>query len=262
MTVPPATPAPAPAADAVAFMVVSCDKYADLWDPFFHCLRTYWPDCPYSVYLLTNHKDYDAPGVTVVNIGDDRSYADNLRAGIARIAEPWVILWLEDVFLSESVDTARFRTIIAQAQSVPVGYLKLSPDLPLSYDSNAREIGPVPKGVRYRSAVGLSLYHVDTLEKLLVPGASAWDLDTGTLSDDLDEPFYALTANAARRPPIRWVHGVIKGRWYWPAIPFLKKEGFGRILAGRDRLGLKAFLYIHLFKLHNFAFRAAKRHWY
>jgi len=250
-------------ANAVAFMVVSCDKYSDLWDPFFHCLRKYWPDCPYSVYLLTNHKSYDAPGVTVVNIGDDQSYSDNLRAGMSQISEPWVILWLEDVFISERVDTRRFKAIIQEAQSIPVGYLKISPDLPISYDDRqGQEIGPIPKGVRYRSAIGLSLYHVETLDKLLLPNASAWDLDTCTMSNSIDEAFYALTSTAARRPPIAWTHGVIKGRWYWSAIPFLKEEGFGDILKGRDRLGIKAYLYVKIFKLHNFVFRTLKKHWY
>lgn len=251
------------AADAVAFMVVSCDKYADLWDPFFHCLRKYWPDCPYPVYLLTNHKSYDAPGVTVVNIGDDRSYADNLRTALRQIGEPWVILFLEDVFVSEHVDTRRFAAIIAEAQAVPVGYLKISPDLPLSYDDRpGQEIGPIPKGVRYRSAVGLSLYHVNTLNKLLTPGASAWDLDTSTISNELEEPFYALTCRAARRPPIVWVHGVIKGRWYWPTIPFLRKEGFARTLDGRARLDIGRFLYVRLFLLRSRLFRVLKKHWY
>lgn len=254
----------APSADpnAVAFIVVSCDKYADLWDPFFHCLRKYWPDCPYQVYLVTNHRSYDAPGVTVLNIGDDRSYADNLRAAVEQIREPWVILWLEDVFVSEPVDTSRLRVIVAEAQSIPVGYLKLVPQLPLSYeDQPGQEIGPIPKGVRYRSAVGLSLYKVETLMKLLTPGASAWNLDTSTISDGLEEPFYALTARAARRPPILWVHGVIKGRWYWEAIPFLRKEGFGRTLEGRRRLGVRAFLYVRLFLLRSLVYRTLKKHW-
>lgn len=250
-------------ANAVAFMVVSCDKYSDLWDPFFHCLRKYWPDCPYSVYLLTNHKSYDAPGVTVLNIGDDQSYSDNLRTGISQISEPWLIMFVEDAFIGERVDTRRFQSIIADAQSIPVGYLKITPDLPLSYEYEpGREIGPIPKGVRYRSAVGMALYKVETLEKLLTPGASAWDLDTSTISNEMDEPFYALTSQAARRPLMKWVHGVIKGRWTWEAIPFLKKEGFGDRLKGRERVGIKSILYVKLFKLHNFAFRAMKKHWY
>jgi hypothetical protein len=252
-----------PNPDAVAFMVVSCDKYSDLWDPFFHSLRKYWPDCPYSVHLLANHKSYDAPGVTVVNVGEDRSYADNLRAAIDQIDEPWVILWLEDVFVSEPVDTQRFAAMIREAQSVPVGYLKLTSQLPLSYaDEGGKEIGPLPKGVRYRSAIGLSLYRVETLRKLLVPGASAWDLDTSAMSDDMEEPFYALTPRAARRPPIVWTHGVIKGQWFWPAVPFLRREGFATVVGGRQRLSAKSYLYVRLYELRTVLYRTLRKYWY
>lgn len=251
------------ASDSVAFVIVSCDKYADLWDPFFHCFRKYWPDCPYQVYLLTNHKNYDAPGVTVVKVGDDRSYSDNVRVAVEQISEPWVILWLEDIFLSRLVDTRRFESIIAQAQSLPVGYLKISTDLPLSYTcSPGQEIGPIPKGVRYRSAVGLSLYNVETLKKLLTPGASAWELDRSTISNELDEPFYALTSDAARRPPIAFVNAVNKGQWNWPAIRFLKMEGYSALLKGRDRLSFGRVLFTRAFLLHNFMFRALKIYWH
>lgn len=250
------------AEDSVGFVVVSCDRYADLWDAFFHCQRRYWPDLPYPVYLTTNHKDYDAPDVTVVKVGNDQCYADNIRAALEQVEEPWVILWLEDAFLSRRVDTARLARIVERAQAVPVGYLKLSTDLPLSYDySFDREIGPIPKGIRYRSAVGLSLYHVDTLKKLLVPGASAWDLDVSAKSNELDEPFFALTSRAAWRPVIDYVNGVNKGRWNWFAVPFLKKQGFGHIINGRNRLGPMGGLYIIGFRMHNWAYRLARKYW-
>lgn len=249
--------------NAVAFMVVSCDKYADLWEPFFHCFRKYWPDCPYSVYLVTNEKDYQEPGVTVIKIGEDKSYSDNLKVAISQIEEPWVILWLEDVMLSQPVQTQRLQNIIEQAQSIPVGYLKIGPDLPLSYDDfGGKEIGPIPVGVRYRSAVGIAMYQIKTLKKLLIPGASAWELDTSRISDGLQEPFYALTSKAARRPPIVWVNGVIKGKWYWPSMRFLRKEGFAAALKNRKRQSLAAFLYIQIFLFHNFMLRTMKKHWY
>lgn len=251
------------ASDPVAFVVVSCDRYADLWDPFFHCLDKYWPDCPYPVYLVTNHKDYDKYGVTVIKVGNDKSYSDNLQIAISQLEESWAILWLEDVFISKRVDTRRLQAIIEEAQSLGVGYLKLSADLPLSYEQGTQlGIGPIPKGVRYRSAVGLSLYQIETLEKLLIPNATAWELDTSKISNELDVPFYALTRTAASRPPIIWINGVIKGRWNWPTINFLRKEGFASLLKGRPRLDLKGYLYVQAFLLHNFLFRALKKDWY
>lgn len=250
------------APEAVAFIVASCDRYSDLWEPFFHCFRKFWPDCPYPVYLLTNHKGYESRSVTVLKVGDDRSYADNLAAAISQIEERWVILWLEDVLLSKTIDTARLQRIVAQAQSIPVGYLKLSTDLPLSYADGFGEIGPVPKGVKYRSAVGLSLYHVPTLKKLLTPGASAWDMDRSELSNELEEPFFTLTSKAARKPLLPYVNAVNKGRWNLDAIPFLKREGFTDLIKERKRLSLGSHLYRRAYEMRSLAFRLMKKYWY
>ena len=36
-----------------AILIVSCDKYSDLWDPFFKLFFKFWPDCPFNIYLLS-----------------------------------------------------------------------------------------------------------------------------------------------------------------------------------------------------------------
>ena len=45
--------------------------------------------------------------------------------------------------------------------------------------------GELPKGIRYRSAIGATLYHKSTLKKLLTQGLHAWDIDKSNLSDSL-----------------------------------------------------------------------------
>ena len=37
-----------------SILVVSCDRYRDLWTPFFTLFQRYWPDCDMPVYLGTN----------------------------------------------------------------------------------------------------------------------------------------------------------------------------------------------------------------
>ncbi len=39
----------------LAILVCSCDKYADVWEPFFKLFFKFWPDCPYPIYLLSNY---------------------------------------------------------------------------------------------------------------------------------------------------------------------------------------------------------------
>lgn len=47
----------------LAILVLSCDKYSDLWDDFFNLKDKFWPECPYSCYLATDTKEYNREGV-------------------------------------------------------------------------------------------------------------------------------------------------------------------------------------------------------
>jgi hypothetical protein len=251
-----------PDANGVAMLVVSCDRYADMWEPCFRLLDKYWPDRGFNVYLMTNFLDFERPGVTVIRVGEDVAYADNLRKAVAQIPEEWILLWLEDLLLCTPVDNGRVMSIIGAAQRRKAGYLKLSSDMPLSYDAaTTEEVGPLPKGVRYRAAIGASLYHRSTLLRLLTPGASAWDLDRSTVCDDLPEEFLALTVESAKRPPVPYVNSLIKGRWLFGATPFLRSEGLGAHIQHRRRESIRSLAYRKLFVWRLALLRSFRMHW-
>ena len=249
-------------ANRVALLVVSCDRYSDLWEPCFRLLDKYWPERSRATYLMTNTMDFTWPGVTVIQVGEDVSYADNLRHAIARIPEAWILLWLEDLLICEPVNNDRVMTMIGAAQRRKAGYLKLSPDMPLSYDAAAAdEVGPLPKGVRYRAAIGASLYHRPTLERLLIPGASAWDLDRSNVCDDLPEDFLALTVAGARKPPVPYVNALIKGRWSFGTRSFLKSEGLSAHLGHRRGESVRSLVYRKLFVWRLALLKMLRVHW-
>lgn len=247
----------------VSFVVISCDRYQDLWEPFFSCMERYWPDCPFPTYLVTNEAPYERNGVSVIRIGPDRDYASNLIAVANAVPTPWLILWVEDALFTAPVDTRRLLSILDEALAAGAGYVKLTTDAPLSFDNESgRRIGAVPRGVRYRSAVGTAFYRKDTLLSLLVPGMSAWDVDRSQKSNELAEPFMALTTHEAQRPVLPIINAVIKGEWYWPAIGFLRREGYEGVLPGRRRQSVWRYLYIQVYLLRNAMYRIVRRHWY
>jgi hypothetical protein len=249
-------------ANRFAMLVVSCDRYSDLWRPCFHLLDKYWRDRDFDVYLMSNSLDFEWPGVKVIKIGEDVSYADNLRAAIEHIPEQWLLLWLEDLLLCAPVEHKRVCSMIATAQSRRAGYLKLSPDMPLSYEkSHSGEVGPLPKGIRYRSAIGASFYNRSTLLRLLTPGASAWDLDKSQISDELPEEFLALTADAARVPPIPHLNAVVKGRWTFGTKAFLRSEGVDARVDERRSESIGSMLYRKAFVARLALYRLLRTHW-
>jgi hypothetical protein len=247
----------------VVFLVVSCDRYSDLWTPFFAMMQKMWPDCPYRQYLMTNEKDFVFDGVTVIKTGPDVDYSSQVRRAVEQIDSRWLILWLEDCIISRPVDTARLHQIVSAACAAEAGYLKLSDDYPLSYDGNlASGTGLIPKNVRYRSAVGMSLYRRDVLFRLFPPGKSAWELDKSSESNTFTEDFYCLTLEEAKSAPIKYINTVIKGSWYLPAVPFLRRNGFSELLQGRPRQTTLAYFAIALFLARIAVLKRLRLHWF
>ena len=69
----------------VTLLVPSCDRYADVWAPFFALLRRNWPACPFRVVVASNHLPCSEPGVEPLCIGEDIDWSRGLRAMVERI---------------------------------------------------------------------------------------------------------------------------------------------------------------------------------
>lgn len=247
----------------VTFLVSSCDKYSDLWDPFFSNFFKYWPDCDFDVALISNHKDFPDERVSVITVGEDVSYADNLRTAISGISSKWILLWLDDVIFDSPVDHKKVKRVISEAEAIGAGFVKLSTDLPLVYDDKTDLlIAELPKGIKYRAAIGLCLVQRDVLLKMAQPGLSAWDMDKSNMSDTMDERFCAFTSLAAKHSPFSYIHAVIKGKWMYSAVPALKKQGFSGLLKSRARQPIFGYLYICAYQARLYVMKTFKRYWY
>jgi len=249
----------------VSLLVVSCDAYKDLWRPFFHSLFKYWPDCPYPIFLGSNESEYSDPRIKSILVGPDKDYSSNLLAMLDRIETPWLILWIEDLLLTSPINTARLSNLIAVAQNHQAGYLKLSANTPWAFTNNwEQEMGPVPKGIKYRATIGISLWNKDVLIRLLSPGESAWQMEcNGSLrSNSFDEPFYCLSTNVRSNPPLSFVNAVIKGLWNRNVLPFLKKEGLGDCIPNRPIQSFWSYLYTKMYLYRLDVYRRLRKYWY
>lgn len=236
--------------NAIAILVVSCDAYRDLWEPFFRCFFKYWPDCPYPVYLGANSAICPDTRVRALTIGPDVDYSSNLIAMLQRIDEQWVIFWIEDRVLAAPVNTARVANVVAMAQEQKTGFVKLIASHPYALMADKyQEFGPIPKGTPYRVCMTIGLWHRPTLLKLLCPGETAWQIERqgSQRSNLLDEAFCALSYRLRRDPPFHDMHLIIKGQLLRDAVSFLQGEGLDQMLANRPLQTLRSFLYVRAY---------------
>jgi hypothetical protein len=196
-------------------LVISCDAYVDLWRPFFTIFRRNWPDCPFPLYLGANHLRYDDPRVVTLAVGDDVSWASNVSLMLARIDAEQVILFLEDFFLEEPVNTRGIQRLVDIAFSERLGCLRLVAHLPLAlrpvHDAPGYpDLGVIEPGTPYRVSTQVAIWRKTTLQRLLIPGANAWEFEVlaSTLSARLRERLWGVKQTA-----IQYDQVVDKGRW-------------------------------------------------
>ena len=251
--------------DSIALLVVSCDAYKDLWKIFFHCLFKYWPDCPYPIYLGSNEAVYSDPRVKSILVGPDRDYSSNLLAMLKHINATWVLLWIEDFVLAAPVDYARLSKMITSVQSQGAVYLKPIASFPYAYLKNTNEeIGILPKGIRYRVNIGITLFKKETLVSLLKPGESAWEIEYNgaSRSENIQEDFYCLSANMKSNPPISYINLVGKGMLLRDSIKFLKKEHLEDFIPNRKVQPLRSDIYYKLYLFRLDVYRLLRLYWY
>jgi len=250
--------------EKTALLVISCDKYSDLWPIYFGSLFKYWPDCPLKIYLGSNYKTYDHKDVTMINIGEDCDYSSNLKAMISQIEEEYVITTVEDMFLSSPVDEEHLSSYFQEFFDNKGAYLKLLYTFPVGYDKDvSKRTALLANDVRYRLGMGTSIWNKKILAKHLVPGMSAWEMERkGEFGRDIPAGnVYSINYHFSGDAPFEYTHGVIKGAWIRKSIPWLKKEGYGEYLVNRPKMSFNGTLYLWMFGILMAVFRKINFKW-
>lgn len=205
-------------------LVCSCDAYSDLWDPFFYLFHTYWPQCQFKVLLSTESKDYQNGeiDIEVVHPKDkkDVPWGKRIKLAVKKINTPYIILLLDDFFLTNFVDTQKIETCIKWLdENEDIANFSFVPSL--WKDSPDRDFPGFelrPNGGRYKVNCQAGLWRTEMLYELIKPYEDPWEFEwrASCRSDLKPWRFYA----AAKPKP--WVFdydfssgggGVHRGKW-------------------------------------------------
>ena len=225
--------------DGCPVLVVSCDRYADLWKPFFSLFWKRWPDCPYPVYLGTNHAVYADPRVAMLAVGDDVNWSLGVQRMLEQLDVEHVIVFLEDFLITETVRTEAVDRLVRIARERQLGCLRLAAGLPLAFppscpSNDFPDLGVIAQGEVFRVSAQVAIWRTETLKKLLVPGLNAWDFETvGTqLSQYMADDFWATY-----RPAIFYTQAVEKGKWKPEGLAICREAGIEVDLGAREVFG-------------------------
>lgn len=228
-----------------AILVLSCDKYADLWKPFFHQFWKCWPDCPYPVYLGSNTRTFADKKVKTILSGPDKNWSSSLLAILNQIATPYVYIWLDDIFPVEAVDADRFNDAIEFMKDERANHIHVIPKPKPDSAIHNVAYGVYEKGAPYR-VNALGFWNVLCLKQLLIPGESPWNFEVmGSYRSRYTDGFYCCMDS-----PIKTLHVIEKGRIFREAYDYCMSHNIPLDVKKRPVLESAPFFKSQLQKLY------------
>lgn len=164
----------------IAYVVLSCDPYSDIWETYGILFNRFWPDCPYDKYLASHHKSFDKYGFKPLLLGEDLSWSHGLMIVLDVCQQKgydYVMVAFDDFLLSEKVDndyvTSAINTVIEEGGD----YLQFDPKRNTRCYKHNKYYGKMWKKVPYRVTLGFALWKISVLKQLVVEGESAWQFE-------------------------------------------------------------------------------------
>lgn len=194
----------------IAFIVLSCDNYSDLWPIFISQFEKNWPDCPFDKYISTNNKDIPSSSFQSIKIGTDKSWSDGVIKALSILKKEYthVLVTLEDSFLIEKVDNSSFNSILMEFEKADGNYLKFIRK-PKPTKSFNQYFGIIEPGSLYRPTCVYALWKIDTFLQLLKVEENAWQFERfGSVRSDFLNGFYVVYKDF-----FKYINSIVKGKW-------------------------------------------------
>lgn len=220
----------------IEVLICSCDKYDDVWRPFFTLFFRYWPDCPYRVNLMANERRYNDPRVRTLATDAAADWSTSLLQALRQIEAPYVLLLVEDYLLQKPVETARIAALCAIAMAKRAACFHVYPDpRPRERFEGVEGVGCIKAGAPFRVNTQAALWEKNYLMNLLKPGESGWDFEiNATARSHADGRLYLSVDCAKRDAPLNYLcTGVVRGKWMPDAVRLCRREGVSLDLTRR-----------------------------
>lgn len=244
--------------DDVSILIVGFDGYIDVWDHFFSLINKYWFERP-KTYLATSVLTPEYDNVTVIPAGSGSEWSKRTFNALKKINTPYIILMLEDFFVTDYVDNKllkesidlikkhdiKFYQLLIQA----IGKQRKSYRRFINYDF----VRVIPTDKRYALNLQAAIWNKDFLMKCIGEGNyNAWFFEINHLNPE-DINTNNINCLIDNRNILNIEHTIVQSKYLPKSIKKLKKLGININPDERGTLefidnfkyNLKLYMYSH-----------------
>lgn len=213
-------------------IISTCQQYCDLWDANVLLLNRNWPDRNVPTYLVTDEAtDRRFDGVEVICAGSGLQIPQRLAVALDAVTAEYVILLLEDYFLTQRIDSEKIHRALDFMDSHKADYLQLYPQP----DDFLRRDGAV------QIPEHPGIYIIDTsrgnYKVVLTPGIWRKDFLQATLKEEQNIWEYEVSLTAAahqagalcatsNRNELPYLDVIRKGKLLGKAARYFRRHSF------------------------------------
>lgn len=193
----------------IAYVVLSCDPYSDIWDAYGQLFERFWPDCPFDLYMASHHKSFDKYGFKPILLGEDISWSHGLIVLIGKLEElgyTHAMIAFDDLMLCEKVESEYINNATKQFLSEKGDCLRfITEKAPKCYKHN-EYYGKMAVKAPYRVTLGFTIWDLKVLRQITVEGESAWQFEKNATDRSFDfKKFYCTW-----KSPFKFLNLIIK----------------------------------------------------
>lgn len=212
----------------VSVLIYSCDKYSDVWEPFFALFFRYW-DCPYQVYITAETKVCEFPGVKTINT-DAPTWTERMKKAVDAIPTEYVIGMCEDFFFRRKVKQQTINNcLLSMMTDESIACFNFEKDYDGAKGGNVLDFALKPPGHSFQKSCQPTLWRKSILSELLDTKLDPWKWEDSPTTEKYK--FYVYTGSLDGLTFDYGLYkrnkfGIVQGKWYEADVkPLFKREG-------------------------------------
>lgn len=239
----------------MGIVVMTSDKYKDVWKPFYYFMEKYWADCSYPIYHVSE-KEGPVTSFPVQHIESRpaASWTETLSEALKYIPQEYILLLLSDYFLLRHVNSNKIEWYLSVLEKENAAFLRIFPCPGPHYSfKNYQDIGLIEKKTPYSISTQAAIWNKKDLQTFISKFKDDSELEIlGSLrSDEIEKDLLSVTVIDKNKKLEEQNYAfaylctaVIQGKWKKDAVKLCNKENIKLDLNYRKQQStLEAYYY-------------------
>ncbi len=210
----------------MTMLIMSCDKFSDLWDGHVRLLEENWKNRGMKTYIVTDEPtqtSYDS--VSVFATDEGMEWSQRLGRALELVQTEYVFFTLDDYFLIKPVDGKKIENLLSIMKKEKLDFFRLNDRPTPSYGkkyAGYKKIYHLKTEACYSVNLGLGIWRTDFLKKTIREPRNIWRFEV-SLSRIARETGARCAGSCNKELTILDV--VRKGKLLGKAARYFKKHG-------------------------------------